>query len=75
MKNKNFNGVNRIDRLMQRQYLGEKWDTMDEDVKKKHLVSSAHKFKVFLGGNGYCFVAVKENRFVCDVSKHEYLII
>ncbi len=47
MKNKNFNGVNRIDRLMQRQYLGEKWDTMDEDVKKKHLVSSAHNLKFF----------------------------
>ena len=64
MKGSDFDsGVNHIDRLTQKQYLGKKWDAMDESEKKKHLVSSAPEFKVFLG-NDYCFVVAKGKEVV-----------
>ncbi len=56
LKEKDYVGVDHIDRLSQQQNLGEKWEMMSEEEKLEHLVSRKPDFLEYVK-EGYSFMA------------------
>ena len=63
MQSIDFARVKQIDRRTQEQYLGNKWNRMNEDERKTHVVSEMPGFGDIVRG-GYCFTALEKDRVV-----------
>jgi len=68
-----YEQVREVDTLTQKQYLGTKFDQMNEKEKDFHLVSRKSEFQINVD-TGYCFVAEDEKKDIVGfVMAHETL--
>jgi len=68
-----YEQVRDVDILTQRQYLGKKFDEMNEEEQNLHLVSRKSEFQINVD-TGYCFVAEDEKKNIFGfVLAHETL--
>ena len=68
-----YEQVRNVDILTQKQYLGAKFDQMNEEEKESHLVSRKSEFQINVD-TGYCFVAEDEKKSIVGfVLAHETL--
>ena len=67
-----YRQVHEVDILTQKQYLGEKFDRMNEEERDSHLVSRKSEFQINVD-TGYCFVAQNEEKIVGFILGHEAL--
>ena len=72
MTSGDYEQVHEADRLTQKQYLGEKFDQMNEEEQNAHLVSRKTEFQINVS-TGYCFVAENEGRVIGFILAHETL--
>lgn len=63
LEKSDFEGINQVDRLTQKQYLKENWDQMSEEEKQTHLVSRSEDFGKYLN-IGFSFVAILNKKIV-----------
>jgi len=67
-----YEQVHMVDILTQKQYLGEKFDQMNEEEQDSHLVSRKSEFQINVD-TGFCFVAENDKRIVGFILAHETL--
>lgn len=73
IENDDYEQVSEVDVLTQKQYLGSKFDQMNEEEKELHLASRKSEFQINVD-TGYCFVAEDEKRNILGfVLAHETL--
>jgi len=60
LANQDYEGVSRVDILIQKQYLGEKWKKLSPVEKEEHLVSRQSEFEINVRSR-YGFVACLNN--------------
>lgn len=72
MKNTDYDAVRQVDILTQKQYLGQKFDKMNQEEQEKHLVSRKSEFQINVD-TGYCFVAEENEKIVGFIFAHETL--
>ena len=70
LTNQDYEGVNRVDILTQKQYLGGKWEKLPEAEKEEHLVSRQSEFEINVR-SGYGFVACLNNEIIGFIFAHE----
>lgn len=58
-----YDEVRKVDILTQKQYLKEKWDSLSNTEKEKHLISRKNEFIINVN-SGYCFVAILNNKII-----------
>ncbi len=68
-----YEQVHGVDILTQKQYLGAKFDQMNEEEKDLHLVSKKSEFQINVN-TGYCFIAEDEDKNIVGfILAHETL--
>jgi len=72
LRSEDEDAVRGVDITTQRQYLGNKWDEMNEEEQEAHLVLKRSEFLVNIG-TGFGFVAESGGRIVGFVLAHETL--
>lgn len=72
MKNTDYDAVRQVDIMTQKQYLGQKFDKMNQEEQEKRLVSRKSEFQINVN-TGYCFVAEENEKIVGFIFAYETL--
>lgn len=72
MKTSDYEAVRHIDILTQKQYLGQDFESMNQEEQEDHLVSRKSEFQINLT-TGYCFVAEEDNKIIGFLLAYETL--
>ncbi|PJC54321.1 MAG: hypothetical protein CO028_02940 [Candidatus Levybacteria bacterium CG_4_9_14_0_2_um_filter_35_21] len=65
-----YPSIRKVDVITQKQYLGEKWDSLTDSQKEEHLVSRKDEFNINLNSK-YCFVAFSKNKVIGFIFAYE----